>query len=169
MLQDNHAPYRYRKWKIGCFGARAYSSWNSRRPSWVQFTTVSIVKTSITSESSCTEVPLGREDPDPLQVLSTEAEQAQHCSQILSSTACTLGWQMFDTPCSTLTLIYIMHFWGVLHGMPHSRAFIVVQARWCSFGLPSDRVSLENGAVMMCSERWCLILCLNMGMTNVKR
>ncbi|CAL1157217.1 unnamed protein product [Cladocopium goreaui] len=52
------------------------------------------------------EVPLGREDPDPLQVLSTEAEQA----------------------------------------------------RWCSFGLPSDRVSLENGAVMTCSERWCLII-----------
>ena len=36
MLQDNHAPYR--KWKIGCFGARAYSSWNNRRPPCVQFT-----------------------------------------------------------------------------------------------------------------------------------
>ena len=64
----------------------------SLRP--IHYLILSIVKTSITSESSCTEVPLGREDPDPLQVLSTEAEQAQHCSQILSSTACTLGWQI---------------------------------------------------------------------------
>lgn len=34
----------------------------------------------------------------------------------------------------------------------------LAQARWCSFGLPSDRVSLENGAVMTVSERWCLNL-----------
>ncbi|CAJ1331853.1 unnamed protein product [Effrenium voratum] len=51
------------------------------------------------------EVPLGP-SPDPLQVLSTEAEQAG----------------------------------------------------WCACGLPSDRVSLENGAIMSCSERWCLTL-----------
>ncbi|CAJ1438602.1 unnamed protein product, partial [Effrenium voratum] len=51
------------------------------------------------------EVPLGP-SPDPLQVLSTEAEQAG----------------------------------------------------WCACGLPSDRVSLENGAIMSCSERWCLII-----------
>jgi len=32
------------------------------------------------------------------------------------------------------------------------------QARWCSKGLPTDRVSLENGAIMTNSERWCLII-----------
>eukprot|EP00931_Biecheleriopsis_adriatica_P101533 TRINITY_DN7664_c0_g1_i1.p1 TRINITY_DN7664_c0_g1~~TRINITY_DN7664_c0_g1_i1.p1 ORF type:complete len:4295 (+),score=1011.97 TRINITY_DN7664_c0_g1_i1:399-12887(+) len=51
------------------------------------------------------EVPLGP-SPDPLQVLSTEADQA----------------------------------------------------KWCAKGLPSDRVSLENGAIMNSSERWCLII-----------
>eukprot|EP00930_Biecheleria_cincta_P103951 TRINITY_DN9605_c0_g4_i1.p1 TRINITY_DN9605_c0_g4~~TRINITY_DN9605_c0_g4_i1.p1 ORF type:complete len:4232 (-),score=759.91 TRINITY_DN9605_c0_g4_i1:457-13152(-) len=51
------------------------------------------------------EVPLGP-SPDPLMVLSTEAEQA----------------------------------------------------RWCAKGLQNDRVSLENGAIMTCSERWCLII-----------
>eukprot|EP00929_Paragymnodinium_shiwhaense_P050232 TRINITY_DN25303_c0_g2_i1.p1 TRINITY_DN25303_c0_g2~~TRINITY_DN25303_c0_g2_i1.p1 ORF type:complete len:2248 (-),score=601.64 TRINITY_DN25303_c0_g2_i1:355-7038(-) len=32
------------------------------------------------------------------------------------------------------------------------------QARWCSKGLPNDRVSLENGAIMGCSSRWCLMI-----------
>ncbi|CAE7508163.1 ODA11 [Symbiodinium sp. CCMP2592] len=32
------------------------------------------------------------------------------------------------------------------------------QARWCANGLPSDRVSLENGAIMSCSQRWCLVI-----------
>eukprot|EP00927_Polykrikos_kofoidii_P017168 TRINITY_DN17790_c1_g3_i1.p1 TRINITY_DN17790_c1_g3~~TRINITY_DN17790_c1_g3_i1.p1 ORF type:complete len:1649 (+),score=334.05 TRINITY_DN17790_c1_g3_i1:463-4947(+) len=32
------------------------------------------------------------------------------------------------------------------------------QARWCSRGLQNDRVSLENGAIMNCSERWCLLI-----------
>jgi dynein heavy chain len=32
------------------------------------------------------------------------------------------------------------------------------QAKWCSMSLPSDRVSLENGAIMTSSERWCLMI-----------
>jgi len=32
------------------------------------------------------------------------------------------------------------------------------QARWCAKGLPSDRVSLENGSIMTVSERWCLMI-----------
>lgn len=32
------------------------------------------------------------------------------------------------------------------------------QAKWCSAGLPRDRISLENGAIMNCSERWCLMI-----------
>ncbi|CAE7306389.1 ODA11 [Symbiodinium necroappetens] len=32
------------------------------------------------------------------------------------------------------------------------------QARWCANGLPSDRVSLENGAIMSCSQRWSLVI-----------
>jgi len=51
------------------------------------------------------DVPLGPQ-PDPLQVLSSEAEQA----------------------------------------------------KWCSKGLPNDRVSLENGAIMMNSDRWTLMI-----------
>eukprot|EP00928_Gymnodinium_smaydae_P090374 TRINITY_DN7418_c1_g1_i1.p1 TRINITY_DN7418_c1_g1~~TRINITY_DN7418_c1_g1_i1.p1 ORF type:complete len:1913 (-),score=434.08 TRINITY_DN7418_c1_g1_i1:413-5788(-) len=32
------------------------------------------------------------------------------------------------------------------------------RARWCARGLPNDRISLENGSIMMCSERWCLMI-----------
>eukprot|EP00397_Hematodinium_sp_SG-2012_P000164 GEMP01000164.1.p1 GENE.GEMP01000164.1~~GEMP01000164.1.p1 ORF type:complete len:2602 (+),score=544.41 GEMP01000164.1:57-7808(+) len=32
------------------------------------------------------------------------------------------------------------------------------QAMWSTQGLPGDRVSLENGAIMKCSERWSLII-----------
>jgi len=32
------------------------------------------------------------------------------------------------------------------------------QARWCAKGLPRDRASLENGAIMMNSKRWSLII-----------
>jgi dynein heavy chain len=32
------------------------------------------------------------------------------------------------------------------------------QARWYAKGLPNDRVSLENGAIMTRSERWCLMI-----------
>eukprot|EP00928_Gymnodinium_smaydae_P048229 TRINITY_DN3222_c2_g1_i2.p1 TRINITY_DN3222_c2_g1~~TRINITY_DN3222_c2_g1_i2.p1 ORF type:complete len:2601 (+),score=892.36 TRINITY_DN3222_c2_g1_i2:138-7940(+) len=32
------------------------------------------------------------------------------------------------------------------------------QAGWCGQGLQSDRVSLENGAILMNSQRWCLII-----------
>ncbi len=31
-------------------------------------------------------------------------------------------------------------------------------AKWAGQGLPSDRVSAENGAIMTSSQRWCLII-----------
>ena len=34
---------------------------------------------------------------------------------------------------------------------------VACEAKWCSRGLPTDRVSLENGAIMMNSERWSAI------------